>query len=66
MHMKPPAEIAKLFRCTVEQARSQMLGNAHGLRKTAERIKRANGKVNGFTKSELLQRAEAYEQAAKA
>lgn len=63
--MKTPSEIAAVFGCTPEQAKTQQLANAAQLREMAAKARATGKKVNGYTAAELDARAEAIGQAAK-
>jgi hypothetical protein len=60
--IKTPAQVAALFGCSVDQARSHMLENAAQLRKLATGT-RDNLKARGYTRDELLIKAEQFETA---
>lgn len=55
---------ARIFGCTVEQAKSLMAKNAAQMATMADKAKRTGKKVNNYTESELRSSAEAYRVAA--
>ena len=62
--MNTPAQVAKVFGCTVEQARAQMKANAAQLRALRIRAESTGRKVNGYTAAQLAERAAKMEAAA--
>ena len=61
--MKPNAErSAKLFGCSVEQAKRLMAKNAAVLNGMANRAAKTKRRVNGYTEHELRSSATAYEE----
>ncbi len=62
--MKTPEQIAKIFGCTVEQARAQMAANAKQLRALESRAITTSRKVRGYTSSQLTALADGMEAAA--
>lgn len=62
----PNAErTARVFECTVEQAKAQMAKNAKGLAQMAERAASTGRKCNGYTEAELRLSARQYLEASK-
>lgn len=57
---KTPEQIAKMFGCTVEQARAQIAANAKQMREMALRAQKS-GKFRGYTEIQLMERAAAFE-----
>jgi len=58
---KPNAErSAKIFGCSIEQAKRLMAQNANGLLKMADKAASTGKKVNGYTESELRLSAADY------
>lgn len=61
---KTPAQIAKIFGCTEEQAREQIESTAKQLRESAEKAKASKtGKLRGLTTEWYENRAAAFEAA---
>jgi hypothetical protein len=56
-------ESARVFGCTVEQAKRLMAKNADGMREMAEKAERTGKKVNGYTAAELRDSEAAYRKA---
>lgn len=57
---KTPEQVAKMFGCTVEQARAQIAANAKQMREMASKAEKS-GKFRGYTASQLMERAAAFE-----
>jgi hypothetical protein len=57
-------QVAKIFGCTVEQARAQYLANAASLRNDAAKAARTGKKVRGYTEAQCIAAAEKMEKAA--
>lgn len=58
---KTPAEIAKMFGCTVDQARVQIKKNAEALRSSAMKAAASkSGKLRGLTAEWYCERATAF------
>lgn len=56
--MNPTAPtVARLFRCTVEQVKSQYARNAAQLRRMADKAAASGRKVNGYTAEQLAAHA---------
>ena len=59
--VKPDAaRSAKMFGCSIEQAKRLMKKNAEGLAQMAEKAARTGKKVNGYTETELRASAADY------
>lgn len=58
---KTPADVAKMFGCTEEQALAQIDRNAKDLRASAEKARASNtGKYRGLTTVQYEERAQAF------
>jgi hypothetical protein len=62
MTAKTPAQIAKIFGCTIEQARQQIEANAKDLR-TSQKEAESKGSYRGFSADWYASRAESFESA---
>jgi hypothetical protein len=61
-----PEHIAKVFKCTVDQARAQLLANAKDMRNMAEKAKLSkDGKYRGYTLAQLETYASDFETSAQ-
>lgn len=56
---------ARVFGCTVEQAKALMARNAAGLQKMAERAAKTGRKYRGYTETELRESASDYLEASR-
>lgn len=64
--IKPDAaKSARIFGCTVEQAKRLMARNAEQMRQMADRARELGRKVNGYSEAELRQSATDYAEAAR-
>lgn len=63
---RPVSQIARIFGCTIEQARAQYIANAEQMETLAARSRETGRKVRGFTADCLAERAAAFRAAATA
>lgn len=64
--IKPDAaRSARVFGCTIEQAKRLLAKNADGFRAMADKAARTGKKVNGYDERELRASAAEYTEAAK-
>jgi len=59
-NVKNAQQVAAIFGCTIQQAKTQMLNNALQLRKLAKQAS-ATKKVRGYTRKQLVAKAAAFE-----